>query len=168
MLKFFIIHRFHFLVSPMRVQSSVKERLECGRVHCRVVFCRLREQDKRHGAGLLALLIGHGGVSWVADVVGLERDCVSRGKVEVANGLADRPVDRQRLPGAGRKPLEKKVPRPSKPSRLSSPKKPVAHRLASGNLSVRVCVALLIKQVVSLVIPFGDGCGRGVFRCVAM
>jgi len=64
----------------------------------------------------------------VADVVGLERDCVSRGIAEVENGLEGRPADRQRLPGGGRKPLEKKVPKPSKRLRKSSPKKPEAHR----------------------------------------
>ena len=111
----------------------MKDRLECGRAYCRVVFGRLREQDKRHVAGLLALLVGHGGVSWVADVVGLERDCVSRGKAEVAGGLVGRPLDRQRLPGGGRKPLEKKVPRPSGRSRPSSPKKPAAHRPGDEN-----------------------------------
>ena len=115
------------------VQQSVKDRLERGRSHCRIVFGRLREQDKRHVAGLLALLIGHGGVSWVADVVGLERDCVSRGKAEVAQGLADRPVDRQRLPGGGRKPLEKKVPRSPKRSMPSSPKKRVVSRPENEN-----------------------------------
>ena len=119
----------------MREQQTARERLEQHREHCRAVLGRLKEQDKRLMAGLLALLVGHGGVSWVAEVVGLERDCVSRGKAEVENGLEDRPVDRQRLPGGGRKPLEKKVPKPSKRSRRSSPKKPEAHRPDSENSS---------------------------------
>jgi hypothetical protein len=100
-----------------------KERLEQRREQCRAVLGRLKEQDKRHVAGLLALLVGHGGVTWVAEVVGLERDCVSRGKAEVENGLEGRPVDRQRLPGGGRKPLEKKVAKSRKNSKRSSPKK---------------------------------------------
>jgi hypothetical protein len=41
----------------------------------------------------------------------MARDCVSRGKAEIENGLEGRPTDRQRLPGGGRKPLEKKVPK---------------------------------------------------------
>jgi len=105
-----------------------KERLEQRREQCRAVLGRLKEQDKRHVAGLLALLVGHGGVSWVAEVVGLERDCVSRGKAEVENGLEGRPVDRQRLPGGGRKPLEKKVTKSSGRLKTSSPKKQEAHR----------------------------------------
>lgn len=112
-----------------------KERLERNREQCRTVFARLNEQDKRHVAGLLALLVGHGGVTWVAEAVGLERDCVSRGKAEVENGLEGRPADRQRLPGGGRKPLEKKVPKSSKPLKRSSPKKREEHRREDGNSS---------------------------------
>jgi len=110
-----------------------KERLKQSREYCRAVFGRLKEQDKRHVAGLIALLVGHGGVSWVAEAVGLERDCVSRGKAEVENGLVGRPVNRQRLPGGGRKPLEKKVLKPSRRSRKSSPKKPEARRPENEN-----------------------------------
>jgi hypothetical protein len=94
----------------MSEHISPKDRLTQHEQHCRTVFSRLKEQDRRHVAGLLALLAGHGGVTWVANAVGLERDCVSRGKAEVENGLAGRPADRQRLPGGGRKPLEKKSP----------------------------------------------------------
>ena len=95
----------------MREISLPKYRLEQNAAQCRLVFSRLKEQDKRHVAGLLALLVGHGGVSWVAESVSMARDCVARGKAEVENGLKGRPTDRQRLPGGGRKPLEKKVPK---------------------------------------------------------
>jgi DNA-binding phage protein len=97
--------------STMSEILSPKDRLEQNVAHCRLVFSRLKEQDKRHVAGLLALLVGHGGVSWVAESVGMARDCVSRGQAEVENGLEGRPTDRQRLPGGGRKPLSKKVPK---------------------------------------------------------
>ncbi len=106
----------------MRKNNASKEQLERSREQCRALFERLNEQDKRHVAGLLAILAGHGGVTWVAEAVGLQRDCVSRGKAEVENGLEGRPVDRQRLPGGGRKPLEKKVPKSSMTSRKSSRK----------------------------------------------
>ncbi len=39
----------------------------------------------------------------------------AKAKAEVEKGLEGRPVDRQRLPGGGRKPLEKKVPKSSYP-----------------------------------------------------
>jgi hypothetical protein len=119
----------------MREDKSPKERLEQNRKHFRTVFERLKEQDKRHVAGLIALLVGHGGVSGVAEVVGLERDCVSRGKAEVENGLEGRPVDRQRLPGGGRKTLEKKVPKSSKRSKKTLTHKRAAHRPANENSS---------------------------------
>jgi hypothetical protein len=109
--------------------------LEQNRKQFRAVFGRLKEQDKRHVAGLIALLVGHGGVSWVAEVVGLERDCVSRGKAEVENGLEGRPVDRQRLPGGGRKTIEKKVLKSSRRSKKTSTNKPGAHQPANENSS---------------------------------
>jgi hypothetical protein len=117
----------------MQSGQSARERLEQSREACRGVFERLKEQDKRHVAGLLALLFGHGGVSWVAEVVGLERDCVSRGKAEVENGFEGRPVDRQRLPGGGRKPIEKKVPKLLRSSKRSSPGKREARRRENEN-----------------------------------
>jgi hypothetical protein len=119
----------------MREKKSTKEQLEQHREQCRAVFGRLREQEKRHVAGLLALLVGHGGVEWVADAAGLQRSCVSRGKAEVESELKGRPVDRQRLPGGGRKPIEKKVPKSSKPSKRSSPKKPEERRRDDENSS---------------------------------
>jgi len=114
---------------------EVKERLYQYSELCRVVFERLGEQDKRHVAGLLAILFGHGGVSGVAEAVGLERCCVSRGKEEVENGLKGRPVDRQRLPGGGRKPLEKKVPKSSKRLKKPLPKKQGVCRPENESLS---------------------------------
>ena|SRR5215469_6110004 len=119
----------------MRKEKTTKERLEECRERCRTVFQRLNEQDRRHVAGLLAILVGHGGVSWVADAVGLERDCVSRGKAEVENGLEGRPTDRQRLPGGGRKSIEKKVQKSSRGSRKSSLKKPVGRQLENESSS---------------------------------
>ena len=114
---------------------EVMERLYQCSEQCRVVFERLGEQDRRHVAGLLAILFGHGGVSGVAEAVGLERDCVSRGKEEVESGLEGRPTDRQRLPGGGRKPLEKKVPKRSNALKKSLPKKREAYRPANESTS---------------------------------
>ncbi len=119
----------------MRKNNASKEQLEQRREQCRAVFARLKEQEKRHVAGLLALLVGHGGVEWVAEAVGLQRDCVSRGKAEVENGLEGRPTGRQRLPGGGRKPLEKKAPKSLKSSKKSSPKKREARRPEKENSS---------------------------------
>ena len=119
----------------MRDIQSPKARLVQNAAHCQLVFSRLKEQDKRHVAGLLALLAGHGGVTWVAESVGMARDCVARGKAEVENNLEGRPTDRQRLPGGGRKPLEKKVPSSSKSSKRPSPTIRAVRRPANESLS---------------------------------
>jgi hypothetical protein len=106
-----VLFSFFERIHVMSVVLSSKDRFAQNASPCRLVFSRLKEQDKRHVAGLLALLAGHGGVSWVAESVGMARDCVSRGQAEVEKGLEGRPTDRQRLPGGGRKPLSKKVPK---------------------------------------------------------
>jgi len=43
-------------------------------------------------------------------VTGLHPETIRRGQAELAAGLAERPRDRVRLPGAGRPPVEKKFP----------------------------------------------------------
>ena len=114
---------------------TIKDNLKQHRAQCLALFERLNEQERRHVAGLLALLAGHGGIEWVAQAVGLQRECVARGKSEVAGELKDRPKGRQRLPGGGRKPIEKKVPNSSKRSRRSSPKTQEQCRQESENSS---------------------------------
>lgn len=119
----------------MRRNEILKKQLVNHQSNCRALFERLGEQERRQVAGLLALLAGNGGIEWVAEAVGLDRSCVSRGKAEVENGLQGRPRDRQRLPGGGRKPLEKKGPKSSKHSKKSSPRKQEACRPEKGNSS---------------------------------
>lgn len=77
-----------------------------------LLFQRLDEQERRWVAGLESKKIGHGGDTIVARITGLHVDTIRRGREELDAGLADRPIDRVRLPGAGRPPLKKKI-RPS-------------------------------------------------------
>lgn len=102
----------------------IQDNLRKNQASCRLLFERLNERDQRHVAGLLALAIGHDGVSFVGDLAGLHRDTVSKGKSELLDNLAEVPQDRVRKPGAGRPPLEKKVPKSFKNSKNSSPPKP--------------------------------------------
>ena len=51
-----------------------------------------------------------GGVTLLSRVTGLDRKTVRRGRDELANDLKDCPSDRVRREGAGRPPVEKKVP----------------------------------------------------------
>jgi hypothetical protein len=73
---------------------------------------RLDEQERRWVAGLESKKIGYGGDTFVACITGLHVDTIRRGREELDAGLADRPIDRVRRPGAGRPPVKKKI-RPS-------------------------------------------------------
>lgn len=67
---------------------------------------RLGEPETRWLAGLLAMIVGHGGINAAADLVGLSTDTVSRGKAELAADLEGCPWGRKRAEGAGRPPVE--------------------------------------------------------------
>jgi len=77
-----------------------------------LVLHRLDEQERRWVAGLESKKIGYGGDTAVARITGLHVDTICRGREELDAGLADRPTDRVRRPGAGRPPMKKKI-RPS-------------------------------------------------------
>ena len=108
----------------MRRSQSIKDNLHDNQTACRLLFERLNERDQRHVAGLLALAIGHDGITIVGEVAELSRDTVRKGKKELLDHLVDVPEDRVRKPGAGRPALSKKVLTKSKPLRKSSPPKP--------------------------------------------
>ena len=77
-----------------------------------LLFHRLDEQQRRWVAGLESKKIGYGGDVAVARITGLHVDTIRRGREELDAGLADRPIDRVRCPGAGRPAVQKKI-RPS-------------------------------------------------------
>ena len=72
------------------------------------VAARLPEHHRRWVAGLFAQALGS--VSDVAQLLGMDRKTVGRGKSEVENGLASQSSDRVRRPGAGAKLAEDKDP----------------------------------------------------------
>ena len=67
-----------------------------------LLISRLDEQQRRWFAALEATRLGHGGVQRLAEITGLDRHTIARGQRELAAGLADRPIERVRRPGAGR------------------------------------------------------------------
>jgi hypothetical protein len=69
---------------------------------------RLDEQQRRWYVALEAQKIGRSGATWLSLVTGIHVDTIRRGREELDNDLAERPVDRVRLPGGGRIPVEKK------------------------------------------------------------
>ena len=77
-----------------------------------LLVSRLGEAERRWYAAVEANRLGRGGVQVVAQITGLDEKTIRRGQEEVAGSLADVPVTRQRRPGGGRPPVEKKI-RPS-------------------------------------------------------
>jgi hypothetical protein len=69
---------------------------------------RLDEQQRRWYVAVEADRIGHGGTELLSQITGINVNTIRRGRREMANDLADRPTDRVREPGGGRKPIEKK------------------------------------------------------------
>jgi hypothetical protein len=69
---------------------------------------RLNEQQRRWLAGVEANRLGYGGTEQVHRITGLDINTIRRGRRELAKGLAERPVERIRVRGGGRKRLEKK------------------------------------------------------------
>lgn len=78
---------------------------------------RLDEQQRRWYAALEAQEMGHGGATLMAKITGLSVETIRRGRYELENDLADRPVNRVRQTGGGRKTVEKKRQPLNPPSR---------------------------------------------------
>ena len=75
----------------------------------RTVLARLDEQQRRWVAALEADRIGWGGIGIVALVSGMDPKTIRKGKRELQDDLAERPLGRTRKPGAGRPKVEKKA-----------------------------------------------------------
>lgn len=69
---------------------------------------RLDEQQRRWYVAVEAEKLGHGGTEYLATVTGLNVNTIRKGRREMADELATRPQGRVRLPGGGRKTVEKK------------------------------------------------------------
>jgi hypothetical protein len=72
-----------------------------------LLVSRLDEQQRRWYVALEAGRLGHGGIELMSKVSGLSVPTIRRGQQELDNDLADRPLERVRQPGGGRKPVEK-------------------------------------------------------------
>ena len=74
-----------------------------------LLLSRLDEQQRRWLAGREAMRLGHGGFQRIADITGLPPETIRRGRDELEDELRNRPADRVRLPGGGRRRVEKKI-----------------------------------------------------------
>lgn len=73
-----------------------------------LLMSRLDEQQRRWLAAVEANQLGHGGTQQLHRITGLDINTIRRGRRELAEGLAHRPVARIRVAGGGRKRIEKK------------------------------------------------------------
>jgi hypothetical protein len=72
-----------------------------------LLMSRLNEQQRRWMAGLEAKRLGHGGTQRLSEITGLDINTIRRGRRELDEGLDQRPVERIRVSGGGRKRVEK-------------------------------------------------------------
>lgn len=70
---------------------------------------RLDEQQRRWYVALESKKLGHGGDKRMSEITGMNVETIRRGREELDNSLAGRPVDRVRLLGGGRHRVEKKA-----------------------------------------------------------
>jgi hypothetical protein len=75
-----------------------------------LLLSRLDEQQRRWYVALEARERGHGGMRLLSQITGMSLDTIRRGRNELDAELANRPVERVRLPGGGRPPVEKNSP----------------------------------------------------------
>lgn len=69
---------------------------------------RLDEQQRRWYVALEAQKIGHGGSKQMALITGINVNTIRKGRREMGDDLTNRPLDRIRVEGGGRKLIEKK------------------------------------------------------------
>ena len=76
--------------------------------HMNLLLSRLDEQQRRWYVAVEAERLGYGSHVVLGQITGMDDKTIRRGRQELARSLADRPVERIRLPGGGRPPVEKK------------------------------------------------------------
>jgi hypothetical protein len=94
----------------LRCQEGTEHPDQALHQQMNLLLSRLDEPQRRWYAAVEANRLGRGGVRLVAPITGLDEQTIRRGQQEVAGSLAGVPVKRQRRPGGGRRPSEKKTP----------------------------------------------------------
>lgn len=74
----------------------------------------LSEKDQRRFAALEAQRLGHGGITYIADLLGCSTKTISRGIHELDELGDDPAAGRVRCPGAGRKKRSHPIPKSSR------------------------------------------------------
>lgn len=79
-----------------------------------LLISRMDEQQRRWYVASESMRVGHGGDTLLAEITGLHPDTIRKGRRELEEDLLGRPLERVRVEGGGRPPVEKKT-------RLSNP-----------------------------------------------
>jgi hypothetical protein len=91
-------------VNCLRAEAHPDKRLH---QQMNLLVSRLDEQQRRWYVALEAQRLGHGGIELMSRITGLSVPTIRRGLQELAQDLTERPTERIRQPGGGRKPVEK-------------------------------------------------------------
>ena len=78
--------------------------------HMNLLLSRMDEQQRRWYVGLESMRVGRGGDALLCQITGINAETIRRGRRELEGDLEGRPIDRIRLEGGGRPPVEKKMP----------------------------------------------------------
>lgn len=84
-------------------RSTIERFDEATEKQMRNFFETLSEKDQRRYAAIQARQLGHGGIGYVASVLGCSTRTISRGMAELEQLPHDPAAGRVRRPGAGRK-----------------------------------------------------------------
>lgn len=74
-----------------------------------LLVSRMNERQRRWYAGHESMRVGHGGDKLLEQITGMHSDTIRLGRRELETDLSGRPLDRVRLEGGGRPPVEKKI-----------------------------------------------------------
>jgi hypothetical protein len=77
--------------------------------HINLLLSRLTEPQRRWYVATLSEATDNPGDRQLALITGVDEKTIRRGKAEMRDALSDLPTDRQRKPGGGRLPVEKKT-----------------------------------------------------------
>ena len=102
-----IIPKPHQCECPLCKQRKSHPQQEWHR-QINLFMSRLDEQQRRWYAALEANRLGHGGNKLISQITGLDLNTIRRGRRELSNNLQDRPINRVRVLGGGRKSPKKR------------------------------------------------------------
>ena len=79
------------------------------KVVMQLYYSRLSEKDRRQYAALESMKLGHGGISYISEVLCVDRKTIIQGRKELNTALAQPVIakGRQRKEGGGRKKNDK-------------------------------------------------------------